>query len=74
MEVKEVEWILEPLSFESTGAGGVGEYDRAWGVGGVVVVMEGKVWGRNRDLGPTDGEGYGAGSGNGWASKGVAFS
>ena len=73
MEVKEVEWILEPLSFESTGAGGVGEYDRAWGVGGVVVVMEGKVWGRNRYLVPT-GEGSGAGSGNVWAIKGVAFS
>ena len=65
------------LEFEhfklSPGAGGVGEYDRAGGGGGVVVVMEGKVWGRNKDHGPTDGEGYGAGSGNGWASKGVAL-
>ena len=53
------------------GAGGVGEYDRAGG-GVEVVEMKERVWGRDRDHGPTDGEGYGAGSGNGWANKGVA--
>ena len=55
------------------GAGGVGEYDRAGGGGGVVVVVGDKVYDGRRDHGPTDGEGYGAGSGNGWANKGVAL-
>jgi len=56
----------------SPGAGGVGEYDRAGGGGGVLVEVEREVFGRRRDHGPTDGEGYGGGSGNGWANKGVA--
>ena len=54
------------------GRGGVGEYNRAGGGGGVVVVEDGveRRPGRTQDS-PTDGEGYGAGSGNGWAAKGL---
>ena len=55
----------------SPGAGGEGEYDRAGGGGGVLINMGDRLYGV-RDHGPTDGEGYGAGSGNGWANKGVA--
>ena len=53
------------------GRGGVGEYNRAGGGGGVLVEDGGKVRGRSVQDSPTDGEGFGAGSGNGWAAKGV---
>ena len=63
----------------SPGAGGEGEYNRAGGGGGLVVTrltgngnIETRHVGRARE-GPTDGEGYGAGSGNGWGQKGLVL-
>ena len=55
------------------GAGGQGEYNRGGGGGGVVVTdYQGVVRaGARRGDGVTDGEGYGAGSGNGWGEKGL---
>ena len=55
------------------GQGGEGEYNRAGGGGGVLVLEGGVVMGRRLEDSPTDGEGYGAGSGNGWAAKGVVI-
>ena len=38
-----------------------------------LIVEDGVVMGRRLEDSPTDGEGYGAGSGNGWAAKGVVI-
>ena len=56
----------------SPGVGGVGEYNRAGGGGGVVVNTKTGHGVRDQE-GPTDGVGYGAGSGNGWAEKGLVL-
>ena len=55
------------------GQGGEGEYNRAGGGGGLLVLEDGVVLGRRLEDSPTDGEGFGAGSGNGWAAKGVVI-
>ena len=55
------------------GRGGEGEYNRAGGGGGLLVLQAGVLRGRRLQDSPTDGEGYGGGSGNGWAAKGVVL-
>ena len=57
------------------GRGGLGEYNRAGGGGGVVLLDAGALRRPRRSLqdSPTDGEGFGAGSGNGWAAKGLVI-
>jgi len=69
---------ISELQFEyftvSPGAGGVGEYNRGGGGGGLLVIsrMTGMIHGQHRvGQGVTDGQGYGAGSGNGWGEKGL---
>ena len=57
----------------SPGAGGAGEYNRAGGGGGLVVTRGGQRHAARTREGPTDGEGYGAGSGNGWGEKGLVL-
>ena len=55
-------------------AGGGGGCEGGVGGGGGLVVTRGdqRLGARARE-GPTDGEGYGAGSGNGWGEKGLVL-
>ena len=58
--------------FQLTGGpGGQGLYERGGGGGGVLVNGAGPAG--EREHGPTDGEGWGAGSGAGWAAPGIVL-